>query len=105
VGVSGGREGLGLVAETRLYQNSPNPFSRETIIRYQISKPGKVSLKIYNITGQLVRVLVQSAQEAGIYSLKWDKTDNQNKQVGAGVYVYQLIAGDRTQNRKMTLLK
>jgi len=91
--------------ESRISQNSPNPFSQTTIIRYQLSKAGQVNLNVYNIQGQLVKTLAEGFQIPGEYSAKWDRRDNHGKQVSAGVYIYHLVTGDRILNRKMVVLK
>jgi hypothetical protein len=89
----------------KLYQNAPNPFSRQTNISYQLSKPGRIKLSVYNIAGQLVKTIVNGEQQAGSYVVKWDRRDHNNKQVSAGIYIYQLNVGDKMQSRKMIVLK
>jgi flagellar hook assembly protein FlgD len=72
---------------------------------YQITKPGSVSLKVYNIAGQIVKTVVSSRLPAGRYSASWDGRDEQDRTVAAGVYLYQLQAGDRTLTKKMVLVR
>jgi hypothetical protein len=105
LGVSGEREDLGLVTGTRLYQNSPNPFSRETIIRYQISQPGKVSLKVYNIQGQLVKVLDEGHRTEGEYGVKWNGRDGNDRQVSNGIYFYSLCNGTEIITNRLIMIK
>jgi DNA-binding beta-propeller fold protein YncE len=88
-----------------LNQNRPNPFRKATDIRYQLPKQGKVSLNIYNINGQLVKTLVNQTQDAGLYLVKWDGRDLNNKIVASGVYVYRLQAGNLSDTRKIVLVK
>jgi len=104
-GVSGKPDNIILGHEFKLFQNAPNPFSKSTAISYHLPKTGKVSLNIYNINGQLVKTLVNSDQPAGRYTANWDRRDNQNKQVSAGVYIYRLSAGNQTLSKKLIVLK
>ncbi|MBU1355354.1 MAG: M20/M25/M40 family metallo-hydrolase [Candidatus Edwardsbacteria bacterium] len=104
-GVSGNPEDKIPALNFKLSQNAPNPFTKFTVISYQLPKAGRVRLNIYNIAGQLVKTLVNKDQQAGIYVLNWDRKDNNNKQVSAGVYIYHLSTGDNTQSRKMVVLK
>ena len=93
------------VSDIKLYQNAPNPFGKQTTISYQLPKTGLVRLNVYNITGQLLKTLINQEQPAGRYDVKWNGKDNQNKQVSAGVYIYRLNTGDKTQSRKMVVIK
>jgi hypothetical protein len=89
----------------RLFQNSPNPFRQTTIIKYQLPKAGLVSLKIYNIAGQTVKILVNSVQSTGSYDIKWDGRDDKGLKVSNGVYVYKLEAAGVKSTKKMLLLR
>ncbi len=91
--------------EFQLAQNYPNPFNAQTTIEYTVSKPGHVSLKIFNATGQLVRTLVDDYKPISRCAVTWDGTDAEGQPVASGVYFYQLVAGDHSLGRKMTLLK
>lgn len=86
-------------------QNLPNPFRQFTTINYHLTKPGLVSLKVYNAAGQMVRTLVGSHMPAGRYAATWDGRDEQGDKVSAGVYLYQIQAGDRALTRKMVLVR
>lgn len=88
-----------------LFQNYPNPFNSSTIITYEIMKTGDVTLKIYNILGKEVRSLVNTLQKPGNYRAIWDGRNNQGKEVGSGIYFYQLRAGDYKETRKLVLIK
>ena len=105
LGISGGTDNRGQITVVRLFQNAPNPFSDQTAISYQLPKSGQVKLNVYNIAGQKVKTLVDEAQQAGSYTIKWDRHDNKGRQVSAGVYIYHLSIGDQTQTRKMIVLK
>ncbi|MBP2681230.1 MAG: Por secretion system C-terminal sorting protein, partial [Candidatus Krumholzibacteriota bacterium] len=85
----------------------PNPFNPTTTIRYSIASPGRVTLNIYNASGQLVRTLVDEDQTPaqGGFSKVWDGMNSQGNRVASGVYFYRLTAGDFSQTKKMVLLK
>lgn len=104
-GVEGKPSDRELTTDLRLHQNSPNPFSQQTSIKYQLPTSGQVKLNIYNIAGQLVKTLVNGEQPAGSYTIKWNRNDSNDRQVSAGVYIYHLSIGDKTQSRKMIVLK
>jgi len=96
-----------------LSQNYPNPFdlsqnSRfrpETIIEYAIRVPGKVTMEIYNILGQRVRIFVRENLEAGIHKMQWDGKDNLGRNLTSGVYIYRIESGNFAQSRKLVLLR
>lgn len=87
-----------------LSQNYPNPFNASTTIKFALPVDGKVSLKIYNVAGQLVKEY-QQQMNAGYRSITWDGTNASGKVVASGVYFYKLQAADFTKTLKMTLLK
>ena len=90
-----------------LLQNAPNPFNASTAIAFQVpaALDGKgVRLGIYNLAGQLVRMLQPASQRAGEHRLTWDGRDGQGREVASGVYVYRLEVGAQTAHRRMLLL-
>ncbi len=91
--------------EFSLEQNYPNPFNPSTSIEFALPQTVDVSLKIYNIRGQLVKTLVDGSKSAGRYSLTWDGTDNFGSRVASGTYIYSIKAGEFVNNKKMVLLK
>jgi hypothetical protein len=86
--------------EYALEQNYPNPFNPTTTIRYSLKETGKVSVRVYDVMGREVKVLVDGVQGAGEYSVVMDATG-----LSSGVYVYQLRAGGLLLTRKMVLAK
>lgn len=90
----------------RLEQNYPNPFNSETTMRFQLSHPAKVTLKIYNILGNEILILLnQRYYNPGEHSIRWDGTDKNGKPVQSGVYLYQIETDGYSQIRKLTLLR
>jgi hypothetical protein len=83
-----------------LEQNYPNPFNPTTNIKFQIADFGSVSLKIYDVLGNLVAQLVNEEKEAGTYNYNWDASN-----LTSGIYFYILQAGDFIKTKKMILLK
>lgn len=94
-----------------LEQNYPNPFNASTIIKYHLKGSSSsdnqisTSLKIYNIKGELVKILLDQNQAPGSYEISWDGKDDKGKSVSSGVYFYLLEAGEKKQAKKMLLLK
>ncbi len=89
-----------------LVQNHPNPFNPSTTISYDVATPGLVSLRIYDVSGRLVRTLVDEWKGVGRFDQLWDGTDNRGTTVTSGVYFYRMTApGYKSMTRKMLLLK
>lgn len=83
-----------------LSQNYPNPFNPETKINYSILKPGLVSLKVYDLLGRQVAVLVNDYKPAGKYIVEFNASN-----LSSGVYYYKLNSGDFSEIKKMTVIK
>jgi hypothetical protein len=88
-----------------LQQNYPNPFNPETVIAYNLTSQTDVVLKVYDLHGEEVKTLVRGIQGPGTKSVIWNGTDNYNRSVSSGIYIYQLTAGQQQQSRKMLFLK
>lgn len=88
-----------------LEQNYPNPFNSGTVIQYALPKTSKISLTIYNLTGQKVKSLLNEVQPPGWKNIRWDGTDSYGKEVSSGLYIYQIKAEGVIKSRKMLLLK
>ena len=91
-----------------LLQNAPNPFNASTVISFLIPfrlahEPTRLS--IYNLTGQLVRVLQLETLQAGEHTLSWDGRDDYGREVASGVYIYRLDVGEWAVHRRMLLLR
>ncbi|HTY37636.1 MAG TPA: T9SS type A sorting domain-containing protein, partial [Bacteroidota bacterium] len=87
-------------AKFALEQNYPNPFNPSTTIRYSVPAAGRVSLKIYNVIGQVVAELVSGEQGAGAHAIVWNAA-----QMPSGVYLMRLEAAGNVAVRKLQLLK
>lgn len=90
---------------TQLKGNYPNPFNPETYIQYSLKNESLVSLKIYNIKGELVRTLINSKQNKGEHKILWDGKDQHQNKVSSGVYFYKMQSGSYSEQKKMLLLK
>lgn len=92
-----------------LSQNYPNPFNPETKIKYRVgsrqTRLTPTTLKIYNILGQLVKTLVDEAQEPGSYEVIWDGKDEEGNEVASGIYFHQLKTAEFSQTKKMVLIR
>lgn len=84
-----------------LEQNYPNPFISSTSIPYALAEQSDISIKIYNILGQMVREFKLGTQYSGAHSVVWDGNDNLGRRVTPGVYFYELIAANKIQAQKM----
>lgn len=90
----------GIINSFSLHQNYPNPFNPTTNIKYSLSKPGFVSLKIYDVVGKMVRELVNGSKETGNYTITFD-----GSQLASGVYFYKLEANNFIETKRMVLAK
>lgn len=88
-----------------LEQNYPNPFNPTTTIEYEIATPEHVTLDIINVTGQVVRHLVDDYQGAGVHTVQWNATDDGGARVASGIYFYRISAGEFSQTKRMMLVK
>jgi hypothetical protein len=93
-------------ARTALHPNVPNPFNPLTTIRFDLARPGRVELRIYDVAGHVVRTLVDGELPAGRgHAAGWNGQDDAGRRVASGVYFYRLAAGDFTSTRRLVLLK
>jgi hypothetical protein len=75
-----------------LFRNSPNPFNSHTWIRYSLPVESKVDLRIYSVTGQLIKKLVGGIQYPGFYELDWTATNENEQPVASGLYIVSFRA-------------
>ncbi len=95
----------GIPTEYTLDQNFPNPFNPTTTIRFALPEAATVSLKVYNIRGQLVRTLFSGIFEAGFHDFLWDATNDNGIKVSSGVYFYEIKTREFIQVKKMLLIE
>jgi murein DD-endopeptidase MepM/ murein hydrolase activator NlpD len=86
--------------EFRLYQNYPNPFNSETEISYTLDEDSYVSLKVYNILGEEIAVMIEEEQNKGFHELIFNTED-----LPTGIYIYTLGSNKKVISRMMTLIK
>jgi hypothetical protein len=84
-----------------LYQNYPNPFSNETVIKYDLTESTTITLRIYNLLGLPIKTLVDQNQTGGPYEYVWDGTTDAGSKVPDGIYFIRLEAGGATFARKI----
>ncbi|NWF88380.1 MAG: T9SS type A sorting domain-containing protein [Ignavibacteriaceae bacterium] len=89
--------------EFALLQNYPNPFNPSTTIKYALPSKEFVQLKVFNVLGNEVAVLVNEVQEAGNYKIEFNPAEI--KSITSGMYFYRLEAGSFVESRKMTFVK
>jgi hypothetical protein len=93
-----------LPTQHHLYQNVPNPFSRSTTIRYDLPRSAATEIRIYDVSGRLVRTFANASEPAGRQQLHWDGRDSRGRDVSAGVFLYVIETPDYRSSRKMVLL-
>jgi len=91
---------IGSPNEFSLEQNYPNPFNPITTISYSIKEKGLVSLRLFDILGKEVTVLVNEEQNPGVYKVEFSASS-----IASGIYFYTLAVGEFVSTRKMVLLK
>ena len=97
--------------EIELYQNGPNPFdlsvaNPKTIIKYKLSEQTEVSIKIYTLTGRVVKTLIDKQTiPAGEWYVTWDGKDENGSLVDSGLYLYSLVTPTKTVIKKMLVIK
>ena len=89
----------------KLYNAYPNPFNPVTTLRYDLPEDALVNITIYDMMGRVVKTLINDQQTTGYRSLQWNATNDAGQPVSAGVYLYQIQAGEYLQTKKMVLLK
>ena len=89
----------------RLSQNSPNPFNPDTRISFSLENQSFVSLKVYNVAGQIVNTLLSENIAAGEHSIVWDGTNSGGENVASGIYFYILATDFGQETKTMTLIR
>ncbi len=93
--------GVGVPDAFMLNQNYPNPFNPSTTIEYQVSRPGNVAIRVYDIQGRMVDTLVDGDHATGLHSVQWNASS-----LASGTYFYRIeAAGKSVQTKKAILVK
>lgn len=96
----------GIPTQIDLRLNYPNPFTEKTTINYQLTVNGRVTLKIFDILGREIKVLVDEYRSAGPHSAEWDGADSKGEKVSSGTYFYQIRGEDDfAGTKKMIFLR
>ncbi len=94
------KEGSSVPETFALLQNYPNPFNPTTVISYQLPVNSYVTLKVYDLLGREVAMLVNERKNAGTYSVQWNASG-----LSSGIYFYRLDANEKREMKKMMLVK
>ncbi|MEO0227975.1 MAG: T9SS type A sorting domain-containing protein [candidate division WOR-3 bacterium] len=85
---------------------APNPFINKTRISYSIAKPCKVEIKVFDITGRVVKTLInKNSQNPNVYTILWNGEDNEGRRLNSGIFFIRMKAGDFSATKKVMLLK
>ena len=103
----GEREGTRQPA-AKLYHNRPNPlspFNSSTQIGFDLIRPARIALRIYDILGQEITTIAAGDYQSGYFSAAWDGTNAQGQEMATGVYVYRLEVGSEVYSQRLLLLR
>ncbi|MCX7785007.1 MAG: T9SS type A sorting domain-containing protein [candidate division WOR-3 bacterium] len=93
------------VVNKMLYPPKPNPLRTNTAIRFSLTAPSKVDLKVFNASGRLVKTLVNEFIRPGVYNLIWNGKDDEERTVSNGIYFIQLKTKEYDATQKMVLVR
>jgi hypothetical protein len=88
-----------------LRQNAPNPFAASTVIGYALDRQSRVTLSVFNVQGQRVRVLEDATVPPGAHEARWDGRDDSGHRVAAGVYLYHLRTDTFQETKRMLVTR
>ena len=91
--------------ETRLIRNLPNPFHPPTTIEYEIAQPGRIALRVFDVSGRQVRSLAEGPRLAGRFTAVWDGRNESGEELPSGVYFYRLSVNGKEATRSMVLTR
>lgn len=94
-----------VVYDTELFNNYPNPFNPNTTITFSLREDADVSLKVFNISGQIVRTLFEGQETKGKHTIIWDGLDDNGRVCTSGIYFYRLQTDHYNETKKMILVK
>jgi photosystem II stability/assembly factor-like uncharacterized protein len=93
------------VASVMSLTSSPNPFRAGTSVTYALSRPGSVTLSVYDIAGRLVRTLESGSKDAGEHEVRWDGTNASGRPVASGTYFLRLESEGEVKAGKVSVLR
>ncbi len=99
------RDLSGIPEDFELLGNYPNPFNSSTAIQFGLPEQAEVKIEIYDVLGRLVRVLTKETLPAGYHRVVWAGHDEEKSSVSSGVYLLRMKTGDRSFDKRMTLIK
>jgi hypothetical protein len=88
-----------------LTQNTPNPFSNFTTIKYAVPEMSDINLSVFDVSGRVIKVLASGIHSPSYYSIKWDGKDKRGERVSAGIYFYRLEAKGFSDSKKLIFFK
>lgn len=94
-----------LPAQFELGQNYPNPFNPTTTIEFRMSESANVSIKVYNVLGQVVKTLVSGTLPSGAHQVTWDAKDESGAPVSSGLYMYRMETAGFNVTKTLVLMK
>ena len=83
----------------------PNPSNLGVLISYELAREGRVTIRVYDTSGRVVRTLDLGVKPPGRHIAYWDGRDGRGREVGSGVYIYSLRTGDFFSDRRMAVVK
>ena len=100
-----GQDVVSTTGKLVLHENRPNPFNPSTTIAFDLPSAGRTSLRIYDLSGRLVKTLVDAQLTQGSHTASWDGTDLAGVTAASGVYLYEIRTAAERETRRMILLK
>jgi hypothetical protein len=86
-------------------ETGTTPFNPETSIDFGLPTPSTVTLRVFNVSGRLIRTLIDKPMPGGFHSARWNSRDDRGLSVASGVYFYELRVGKYVDRRRMVLLR
>ena len=98
-------ESENIIRESKLYENYPNPFNPSTTIKFDVADAGKVLLRVYSSSGELITTLINKKMTPGSYSVEWNGTNSNGQRMSSGVYFYKMQTTKYQKIGKAILIK
>ncbi len=90
---------------TALMQNFPNPFNPTTVLTYDVASAGQVTIRVFDVSGRLIRTLLDARKEIGRHQVEWNGKNASGSMVPSGIYFYRMRTSGFDATRKMILLR